>query len=120
MIGIAWQLSHWRFFELQLPGRGDRTRHCIGYSLALRVPKISAPLVELDPASKHGTDDLGNVFEFIGVSRAHDDVAREWDIWIARNQAHDVVPFTNATTARKVQGPPTLSVNWKHHETEIF
>lgn len=34
-------MSQWRVFEVQLPGRPDRTRHFAGYSLALRVPKIT-------------------------------------------------------------------------------
>ena len=113
MIGIPWQLSQWRVFEVNLPGRTDRTRHFAGYSVALRVPKVAGPIVEFDPAMKRGTDDSGRVFVLIGVSRGSADVDKEWDAWVCRTGATVVKDVSKDVNKVLVLYPGSGVVDWR-------
>ncbi len=116
MIGIPWQLGQWRVFEVQLPGRPDRTRHFAGYSVALRAPKIAGPIVEFDLSTKRGTDETGGVFALIGVSRASADVDKEWDAWVRRTGATAVKDVSKDVNKAWVTYPGSEVVDWRQHE----
>lgn len=119
MIGIPWQLSQWRVFEVNLPGRTDRTRHFAGYSVALRVPKVAGPIVEFHPAMKRGTDDTGRVFALIGVSRGSADVDKAWDAWVRRVGATEVQDVSRAVTRSLVLYPGSELVDWRQSESAV-
>lgn len=112
MIGIPWQLSQWRVFEVQLPGRPDRTRHFAGYSLALRAPKIAGPIVEFDLSTQRGIDDTGGVFALIGVSRASAIVDKEWDAWVRRVGATAVKDISKVVNKALVLYPGSELIDW--------
>jgi hypothetical protein len=115
MIGIAWQLSQWRVYEVSLPGRTDRTRHFAGYSLALRVPKISGPIAQFDPAKKRGADESDNVFALIGVSRDSTDVEHAWALWVKQTGATVVRDVSKEVTRTLVLYPDAQPFDWRQH-----
>ena len=113
MIGIPWQLSQWRVFEVQLPGRPDRTRHFAGYSVALRVPKVAGPIVEFDLALQRGTDDTGRVFALIAASRGSAVVDKEWDAWVRRVGATAVKDISKDVNKALVLYPGLELIDWR-------
>ena len=111
-VGIPWQLTQWKIFEVTLPGRTDRTRHFAGYSLALRVPKITGPIAQLDPLKKRGLDESGNEFALIGLSRVSTDVGPAWQAWVAAQKAQDVRDISRDVTKLLILHPGSEPIDW--------
>lgn len=113
MSSPIWQLSRWQVFEVQLPGRAERTRHFAGYSLALRVSKITLPIIELDPRTRRGTDETGEIYALIGRSRVDEGVAWSWKNWAEGHEAADVLKISKAVTKALVQHPDCAPFKWR-------
>lgn len=112
-VGIPWQLSQWKIFEVALPGRTDRTRHFAGYSLALRVPKITGPIAQFDPTKKRGVDERGNEFALIGLSRVSTDVEPAWLAWVADQHARDVKDISRDVTKMLILHSGAEPIDWR-------
>jgi len=112
-VGIPWQISQWKIFEVTLPGRTDRTRHFAGYSLALRVPKITGPIGQFDPTKKRGLDENGNEFALIGLSRVSTDVEPAWQAWVAAQKAQDVRDISRDVTKMLILHSGAERIDWR-------
>jgi hypothetical protein len=88
---VTWQLSRWRVYEVQLPGRKQRTTHFAGHSLALRVSKVTPPIVAFDPDTNCGTAEDGEIYQLLGRSRFNLNVEWTWKNWATKHLATDCV-----------------------------
>lgn len=112
-IGIPYEMTAWKIFEVKLPGRTDRTRHFAGFSFALRAPKITGPIVEFDLARRRGTDEVGRKFSLIGLSKVSTDVEPAWQMWVTQNHAVDVRDVSREVTKLLITFLGTEVVNWR-------
>lgn len=111
-VGIPYQLTRWKIFEVRLQGHPGRTRHIAGFSFALRAPKITGPIVEFDLAKRRGTDEDGRQFSLIGLSRVSADVEPAWQTWVSQNQAHGVKDVSREVTKLLITLPGT-ELDWR-------
>jgi hypothetical protein len=111
-VGIPYQLTQWKIFEVRLQGHPGKTRHIAGFSFALRVPRITGPIVEFDLAKRRGTDESGRQFSLIGLSRASADVEPAWQTWVSQNQAQDVKDVSREVTKLLITLPGT-ELDWR-------
>jgi hypothetical protein len=111
-VGIPWQLTQWKIFEVTLPGRPDRTRHFAGYSVALRVPKITGPIGHFDPTKKLGVDETGNEFALVGLSRVSTEVEPAWQAWVAVHGAQAVRDISREIAKLLILHPDSVPIDW--------
>lgn len=112
-VGIPWQLTQWKIFEVALPSRKDKTRHFAGYSPALRVPKITGPIAQFDPIKKRGIDESGKEFALIGLSRVSADVEPAWKAWVVARGAQGVKDISRDVTKMLILHPGAEPIDWR-------
>lgn len=84
-------LTDWHVFEVQLPGRTDRTRHFAGQNATDIEGRASSAIVRLDAVTRKGITSSGRVYELLGGTGFTSDGQYTWNAWKRINGATDVV-----------------------------
>lgn len=84
-------LVDWHVFEVQLPGRAERTRHFAGTKALDGHGKASTAIIAFDPVAGRGVTESGRVYQLEGSAGVEVNVACAWDAFVRVNRAADIV-----------------------------
>ena len=87
-------LTDWHVFEIQLPGRSDRTRHFAGQNITDHEGRASSAIVTFDAATGSGITESGRVYQLHGNTVLRGDGEYTWNQWQRINSVTDVVDVT--------------------------
>lgn len=87
-------LASWHVFEVQLPGRTERTRHFAGQNITDQEGRASSAIVTFDPETGRGITESGRVYQLQGSTGFTGDGEYTWNCWKHINSVTDVVDVT--------------------------
>lgn len=87
-------LTDWHVFELQLPGRMQRTRHFAGQNITDREGRASSAIMTFDPKTGRGITESGRVYQLQGRTGFSSDGEYTWNRWKSINAATEIVDVT--------------------------
>lgn len=87
-------LTDWHVFEVQLPGRNERTRHFAGQNVTDSEGRASSAIVIVDLANHRGITESGRVYQLEGSTGFTGDGEYTWCRWKSINGAAEVIDVT--------------------------
>ena len=87
-------LTGWHVFEVQLPGRHERTRHFAGQNMHDFEGRTSSAIETFDAATSRGTTESGRIYELRGSTGFSGDGEFTWNRWKSINLVTEVVNVT--------------------------
>ena len=87
-------LDSWQCFELQRPGRPERTRHLAGTNARHWHGQVSSAIVAMDPATRRCTTNSGRVYELGERNGLAGNGEYTWHQWLCINHATGIVDVT--------------------------
>lgn len=87
-------LTDWHVFEVQLPGRPERTRHFAGQNITDHEGRASSAIVTFDPEAGRGVTESGRVYQLQGSTGFTGDGEYTWNRWMRINSVTGVVDVT--------------------------
>jgi hypothetical protein len=97
------ELSHWSVYEVPLYGLdAPWTRHFLGFADELGLAQVSSAILMFDQEHGVGASANRRVFQLVGQSGRHPEVAQLWERWKTLNgvrQDRDITPrFVRSAT----------------------
>lgn len=87
-------LTDWHVFEVQLPGRTERSRHFAGQNVTDHEGRASSAIVTFDAATGRGLTESGRVYQLQGSTGFTGDGEYTWNQWKSINSVTGVVDVT--------------------------
>ena len=88
-------LDSWQCFELQRPGRPERTRHLAGSNARHWHGQVSSAIVAMDPATRRCTTSSGRVYQLGESNGLTGNGEYTWHQWLRIHQATGIVDATD-------------------------
>lgn len=81
------EVTDWDVYEVQLPGRDDRTRHIVGLRGWYREGVVSSAITAIDAAANRFTTESGRAYVVRGSTGGNLDSEYVWNRWLSLNEA---------------------------------